>query len=43
MEVARLVGLVAGIVIVLVTAWNVFTALVLPRVTSSRIMAASPG
>ena len=38
MEVARLVGLVAGIVIVLVTAWNVFTALVLPRVTSSRIM-----
>jgi hypothetical protein len=36
MEVARLVGLIAGIVIVLATAWNVFTALVLPRVTSSR-------
>jgi hypothetical protein len=38
MEVARLVGLIAGIVIVLVTMWNVFTALVLPRVTSSRTM-----
>jgi hypothetical protein len=36
-ELARLVGLIAGIVIVLVTMWNVFTALVLPRVTSSRI------
>ncbi len=36
MEMARLVGLVAGILIVLATAWNVFTALVLPRVTSSR-------
>jgi hypothetical protein len=35
-EVARLVGFVAGVVIVLVTALNVFTALVLPRVTSSR-------
>ncbi len=39
MEVARLVGLVAGILIVLATSWNVFTALVLPRVTSSRITA----
>ncbi len=39
MEAARLIGLVAGIVIVLATAWNVFTALVLPRVTSSRITA----
>lgn len=38
MEVARLIGLIAGIVIVLATAWNVFTALVLPRVTSSRTM-----
>src|SRR5579872_6548859 len=36
-ELARIVGLVAGIAIVLVTMWNVFTALVLPRVTSSRI------
>ncbi|HEY6474047.1 MAG TPA: hypothetical protein VIY26_14230 [Acidimicrobiales bacterium] len=39
MEAARLIGLVAGILIVLATAWNVFTALVLPRVTSSRITA----
>jgi hypothetical protein len=37
-ELARLVGLIAGIGIVLVTVWNVFTALVLPRVTSSRIV-----
>ena len=37
MELARLVGLVVGIIIVLGTAWNVFTALVLPRVTSSRV------
>jgi hypothetical protein len=39
-ELARLVGLVVGIVIVLLTTWNVFTALVLPRVTSSRTMRA---
>ena len=32
-----------GIVIVLVTVWNVFTALVVPRVTSSRVSAAWPG
>ena len=38
-EAARLIGLVAGILIVLATSWNVFTALVLPRVTSSRITA----
>ncbi len=37
-SVARLVALVAGIAIVLVTAWSVFTALVVPRVTSSRAM-----
>lgn len=37
MEAARVVGFVAGIAIVLVTAWNVFTGLVLPRVTSSRL------
>ena len=37
-SVARLVALVAGIAIVLVTAWSVFTALVVPRVTSSPAM-----
>ena len=36
MEVARLVALVAGIAIVVLTVWSVFTALVVPRVTSSR-------
>ncbi len=35
-EVARIAACVAGIVIVVGTIWNVFTALVLPRVTSSR-------
>ncbi len=39
-SVARVVALVAGIAIVLVTAWSVFTALVVPRVTSSRAMRA---
>ncbi len=34
----RLAALVVGIAIVLGTAWNVFTALVVPRVTSSRIL-----
>jgi hypothetical protein len=38
-EAARVIGLIAGILIVVATAWNVFTALVLPRVTSSRITA----
>jgi hypothetical protein len=38
-EAARVLGLVAGILIVVATAWNVFTALVLPRITSSRITA----
>jgi hypothetical protein len=38
-EVARVIGLIAGILIVVGTAWNVFTALVLPRITSSRITA----
>ena len=38
MEFARLVALVAGIAIVVLTAWSVFTTLVVPRVTSSRIM-----
>jgi hypothetical protein len=37
-SVARVVALVAGIAIVLVTAWSVFTALVVPRVTSSPAM-----
>jgi hypothetical protein len=37
-EFARLVALVAGVAIVAVTVWSVFTALVVPRVTSSRIM-----
>jgi hypothetical protein len=37
-EFARWVALVAGIAIVVLTAWSVFTTLVVPRVTSSRIM-----
>jgi hypothetical protein len=37
-SVARVVALVAGIAIVLATAWSVFTALVVPRVTSSPAM-----
>ena len=36
MEVVRVVAGLAGIVIVVATVWNLFTALVLPRVTSSR-------
>jgi hypothetical protein len=36
--VARLVALVAGIAIVLLTVWSVFTSLVLPRAASSRMM-----
>jgi hypothetical protein len=36
-EFARLVALVAGIAIVVLTVWSVFTALVVPRVTSARI------
>jgi hypothetical protein len=37
-SVARPVALVAGIVLVVFTAWSVFTALVVPRVTSSPAM-----
>ena len=37
-SVARLVALVLGIAIVLATAWSVFTALVVPRATSSPAM-----
>jgi hypothetical protein len=37
-EVARFVAFLAGVVIVVGTVWNLFTALVLPRVTSSRIL-----
>ena len=37
-SVARMVALIAGIAIVLLTAWSVFTALVVPRVTSSPAM-----
>ena len=37
-SVARWVALVLGIVLVLLTAWSVFTALVVPRVTSSPAM-----
>ena len=37
-SVPRLIALIAGIVLVLVTAWSVFTALVVPRVTSSPAM-----
>ena len=37
-SVARMIALIAGIVLVLVTAWSVFTALVVPRVTSSPAM-----
>jgi hypothetical protein len=36
-ELARIVALFAGVLIVVATVWNLFTALVLPRVTSSRI------
>ena len=36
--IARLVALVAGIAIVILTVWSVFTSLVLPRATSSRMM-----
>ncbi len=37
---ARLVALVAGIAIVIVTVWSVFTSLVLPRAASSRMVRA---
>ena len=37
-SIARLVALVAGIAIVVLTVWSVFTSLVLPRATSSRMM-----
>ena len=37
-SVARTVALVLGIALVLITAWSVFTALVVPRVTSSPAM-----
>jgi hypothetical protein len=37
-DVARIVALVAGIVIVVLTVWSVFSALVVPRVTSSRFI-----
>jgi hypothetical protein len=36
--VARLIALVAGIAIVILTVWSVFTSLVLPRASSSRMM-----
>jgi hypothetical protein len=36
-EIARLVGLAAGILLVLLTAWSVFTSLVVPRATSSKL------
>ncbi len=37
MEVARLVALVAGSFIVVLTVWSVFTSLVVPRATSARL------
>jgi hypothetical protein len=37
-SIARLVAFVAGIAIVILTVWSVFTSLVLPRATSSRMM-----
>jgi len=37
-SIARLVALVAGIAMVVLTVWSVFTSLVLPRATSSRMM-----
>jgi hypothetical protein len=37
-SIARLIALIAGIAIVVSTAWSVFTALVVPRVTSSPAM-----
>jgi hypothetical protein len=39
-SIARLVALIAGIALVVFTAWSVFTALVVPRVTSSPAMRA---
>jgi hypothetical protein len=36
-EIARLIGLAAGILLVLLTVWSVFTSLVVPRATSSRL------
>jgi hypothetical protein len=36
-DTARLVGLAAGILLVLVTVWSVFRSLVVPRATSSRL------
>ncbi len=37
MEVARLVALVVGIVVVVLTVWSVFTSLVVPRAASARL------
>ena len=37
MESARIIGLVAGILIVVLTIWSVFTSLVVPRASSSRL------
>jgi hypothetical protein len=37
-EIARIFAFFAGVIIVIGTVWNLFTALVLPRVTSSRIL-----
>ncbi len=37
-SIARLVALIAGIAIVVLTLWSVFTSLVLPRATSSHTM-----
>ena len=40
MEFARAVALVAGVLVVLVTVWSVFTSLVVPRAASSRLQTA---
>src|SRR6516225_7332847 len=37
MEIARTVALVLGVLLVLITAWSVFTSLVVPRASSSRL------
>ena len=37
MEIARTVALVAGVLIVVLTVWSVFTSLVVPRASSSRL------
>ena len=37
MDIARLIAFVAGILIVVLVMWSVFTSLVVPRASSSRL------